>query len=52
MLICSSYLRLLRCIWNNAELSASKNGRFLNEFEEPPDYSALSNATENTQSSA
>lgn len=36
MLICSSYLRLLRCIRNNAELSASKNGQFLNDFEEPP----------------
>jgi len=25
-----------------------KKGRFLNDFEEPPDHSALSNATENT----
>jgi hypothetical protein len=25
-----------------------KKGRFFNEFEEPPDYSALSSATENT----
>jgi len=25
-----------------------KKGRFLNDFEEPPDYSALSNATENS----
>jgi len=28
-------------------LEEMKKGRFLNDFEEPPDCSALSNATEN-----